>query len=228
MSAALEFRYDFRFEDGAETSFVAELDPVTLISKAELEGEPPPWARLDSGGCEGCGTCRDTYCPVAVRLVKPMQMFGSYKSFTPVEVTVTTPERSYVKKTDMQDALRSLFGFLMATSGCPAMRNFRPMARFHLPFASMEETLYRTCSSYLLARYFSEGAKPGPLEIDLQAVTAMYETVAHINRAMVNRLRQAKLSDSGLNAIVFLDCFANLIPMSLEDGMKEISSLFGS
>ena len=42
----------------------------------------------------------------------------------------------------------------MATSGCPHMDFFKPMARFHLPLANAEETVYRATSMYLLAQYF--------------------------------------------------------------------------
>ena len=50
----------------------------------------------------------------------------------------------------------SLIGIYMVTSGCPIMDKLRPMARFHLPFASTEETIYRAISTYLLGQYFLE------------------------------------------------------------------------
>ena len=37
----------------------------------------------------------------------------------------------------------------MALSGCPVLEQLKPMARFHLPFASVEETIYRAASMYL-------------------------------------------------------------------------------
>jgi Domain of unknown function (DUF6901) len=53
-------------------------------------------------------------------------------------------ERSYFKKTTMQKGIVSLLGILLVSSGCPVMAKLRPMVRFHLPFASMLATTFRT------------------------------------------------------------------------------------
>lgn len=53
----------------------------------------------------------------------------------------------------MQRGLSSLLGLILATRDCTYTRYFRPMARFHLPLASEEETIYRAASMYLLAQY---------------------------------------------------------------------------
>jgi hypothetical protein len=42
----------------------------------------------------------------------------------------------------------------VATSGCRYTAYFKPMARFHLPFANEEETAYRAISMYLLSQRF--------------------------------------------------------------------------
>jgi hypothetical protein len=46
-------------------------------------------------------------------------------------------------------------GLLIAGSSCPYTHFFKPMARFHLPFANKDETLWRAAATYLLARYFT-------------------------------------------------------------------------
>ena len=48
--------------------------------------------------------------------------------------------------------MSSVLGLIMATAGCPWTDRFRPMARFHLPFASEAETVYRSVCMFLLAR----------------------------------------------------------------------------
>jgi len=44
----------------------------------------------------------------------------------------------------------------------PIFEKLKPMVRFHLPFASIEETKYRAISMYLLAQYFlyQQGSQP--------------------------------------------------------------------
>ena len=57
-----------------------------------------------------------------------------------------------MRETSAQQAMSSVLGLIMATSGCPWTDRLRPMARFHLPFASEAETLYRSVGMFLLAR----------------------------------------------------------------------------
>src|SRR5690606_40128032 len=65
-----------------------------------------------------------------------------------------------------QQALASLMGLVMASSGFPKTAVFRPMARFHLPFSSESETAYRVAAMYLVAQHFAhrDGA-PSDLKI---------------------------------------------------------------
>ena len=67
-------------------------------------------------------------------------------SFDTVGVTVTQAERTVYAETSAQQAMSSVLGLIMATSGCPWTDHLRPMARFHLPFASEAETVYRSVS----------------------------------------------------------------------------------
>tara|TARA_B100000686_G_scaffold86198_1_gene93073 strand:- start:90 stop:251 length:162 start_codon:yes stop_codon:yes gene_type:complete len=48
-----------------------------------------------------------------------------------------TDERCYVEHTTMTEAVSSLLGIYMVTSGCPVMDKLRPMVRFHLPLATV-------------------------------------------------------------------------------------------
>ena len=82
--------------------------------------------------------------------MEPLKQFGTIHSHTEVTTTVVTPERTYVQQGHAQEALRSLFGLIMATSGCPLMLPFKYMARYHLPFSTIEETISRITSTYLL------------------------------------------------------------------------------
>ena len=64
----------------------------------------------------------------------------------------------------------------MATGGCPALAKLRPMARFHLPFATREETLFRSASAYLLGQYFLK-ERGEPHELGLEGLGALYEEI---------------------------------------------------
>ena len=83
-----------------------------------------------------------------------MDFLGHAFSYEEVDVRISTDERSYVKHTTMSEALSSLLGVYMVTSGCPIMDKLRPMVRFHLPMASSEETTFRAIAMYLVAQYF--------------------------------------------------------------------------
>ena len=88
--------------------------------------------------------------------------FTDLVSYDKVRVTVESEERSVVATLSAQQALASLMGLIMASSGCPRTAVFRPMARFHLPFSSESETAYRVAAMYLLAQHFvaRDGGKP--------------------------------------------------------------------
>lgn len=98
--------------------------------------KPSDWAKLSFHQCDRCQLKDTEYCPVAVRLEAPLKSFNSYISYKRVNVTVTSEERIISKETDLQDGLRSLFGLIMATSGCPTMAPFEPwrgsICHFHL------------------------------------------------------------------------------------------------
>ena len=77
------------------------------------------------------------------------------------------------------------------------------MARFDLPLASDEETVYRATSMYLLAQFFlkKEGSQT---DLELDGLARIYENLQIINVAIAERLRAATTTDSSVNAIVVL------------------------
>jgi len=86
------------------------------------------------------------------------------------------------------------------------------MARFHLPFADVDETLYRATSMYLLAQYFrQQEGKAGDFE--LEGLKHIYDNIQLVNAAVADRLRAATKTDATVNAIIILDTFAQAIPV---------------
>lgn len=113
----------------------------------------------------------------------------------------------------------------MATTPCPHTEYLKPMARFHLPLASPEETIYRTTSMFLLAQYFRH--KDGlNASLELEELTGIYQNLQVVNRALARRFRAAISEDATLNAIILLDLLSQSVTWSIEDGLEELRPLF--
>lgn len=216
-------QYDFKFPDGTRWQHSVPLQEQPFPMEALL----PDWTELGFHQCEGC-EYRGSRCPVAVKLIEPFGMMdGDLVSHREVEVTVYTQNRSYVKQTDVQEGLSSLFGLIMATSGCPSMDFFRPLARSHLPFATFDDTLFRVLSAYFLRHHLDKTSDSGDVVGDLSAI---YAEVGRVNRGIIERLRAAALTkgDAASNALIILDAFSMIIPASLEEKLEELKILFAS
>ena len=197
--------YRFRFDDGREKSFTVRLDPQTLAIADPPVENPPEWTRLEYQMCRNCALepARDTHCPIAVRIVDLIEMFRDAKSFEPVEVTVETDQRTYVRRTALQKGLSAILGIYMVSSGCPIMNRLRPMVDTHLPFASGAETTYRTITMYLMAQLFRKrwGEEP---DFELKHLTEMLEEIREVDIGFCGRLGSLNIQDASLNAIVIL------------------------
>jgi hypothetical protein len=216
------YRYEIKFEDGAETAVEIRLDPVSLRAVSGPDGAPPDWTRLERCKCPVCplDPAAEKYCPVAVNLSGVAARFGDKSSVMPVEARVVSEEREYFKRTSLQTALSSMIGIYMVTSGCPVMEVLKPMARYHLPFSSLNETVYRSVSSYLTQQYLAmrKGAEP---DWELERLKRAYADIEVLNKAMADRIRQASSKDANCNAVIILDSFAKMVPWSLENTLPE-------
>ncbi len=103
----------------------------------------------------------------------------------------------------------------------------KPMVRFHLPFASLDETVFRMVSMHLLVQYYrnQEGQKT---EWRLDGLTRVYAEVGLVNRDFAIRLRDAAKKDANINALVNLDCFAAMAPLVAEDTLQAIKPYFSA
>ncbi|MBL1259364.1 MAG: hypothetical protein COB33_002390 [Thiotrichaceae bacterium] len=101
----------------------------------------------------------------------------------------------------------------------------KPMARFHLPLASQEETAFRAAGMYLLAQYFQKKSGEGG-EWSVDGLKIIYQDLHVVNMAISTRIRSALLAESSINALVILDARANMIPFVIEDYLDEIKLLF--
>jgi hypothetical protein len=113
-----------------------------------------------------------------------------------------------------------LIGIYMVTGGCPIMEKLKPMVRFHLPFATIEETKYRAISMYLLAQYFLYQRDSQP-DWDLKKLAETYENIRIVNESFCKRLRTIEGKDANLNAVVVLDIFADSVNFSIDSRMVD-------
>jgi hypothetical protein len=221
--------YKYTFKSGVLKKFTMALDKATLALQLAKRPDPPLWTLLGHKKCENCTLVEKDklYCPVALNFADIAEQFKDIVSHEKVDVVVTTEERVYSKETTIQQGLSPLVGIIMTTSGCPIMDHLKPMVRFHLPFASLEETIFRMASMYLMAQYFQKqdnGTPPWTLE----GLTKVYVEVGIVNRDFALRLRDAAKKDANVNALVNLDCFAQMVPLAADDVLREIKPYFSA
>jgi len=229
MAEQFKIAYEFKMSDGREKQFTILLDKETLSLKRDQRADPPMWAQLEFHQCSNCplDNAFHTYCPVAVNMSGIAQEFRDVTSSDKVAVTVTVKERTYYKLTSMQEGLSPLLGIIMTTSGCPVMDPLKPMVRYHLPFASLDETVFRMVSMFLLAQYIrgEAGLKP---EWQLEGLSRIYAEVKRLNKDFGQRMIAAAKNDANVHALVNLNVFAVMVPMVAESMLKEISPYFSS
>ncbi len=222
----IRFLYTFEFPDSTEKEFEVQLNAKTLELSTKKDLPKPAWTKLKYKQCEQCPLGDEhEYCPVAVNLSALVESFKDSVSYESTNVRVQTNERIYEKATTLQKGLSSIIGMYMVTSACPVMDKLRPMVRFHLPFGSMEETVYRAVSMYLTAQYLlmRKGKTP---DWDLKKLVEIYKAVTHVNRGISNRLSSASEEDANMNAVVILSAYAEMVPFSIEHRLAELEYIF--
>jgi len=225
----LDYSYQFNVPGKEPIELHLKIDSKTTTIQSEEDDEPPFWAALDFKQCPNCPLNLEQHpiCPVAKNLIPLLTVADSLVSYDTVNLIVKTPERTVMADTTMQRAISAILGLIMATSSCPFTEYLKPMARFHLPLASEQETIYRTTSMYLLAQYFrnNEGMD---FEEGFEGLTDIYANLQVINRSMADRLRVAIKKDAAVNAIILLDLLSQAVTWSIEDKLDEIQYLFKS
>ena len=220
-------RYCFRMPDKSREDFKFELSARNLELKGKVPECLPPWTKLDSHQCSICplDVAAHPYCPLAANIYNIVRRFDGLHSYDAITVEVITEQRWITQHTTAQLAISSMMGLVIASCGCPHTAFFKPMAWFHLPLASEEETLFRATSFYMLAQYYSK--KEGrDTDLEFEGLTQIYRNIQTVNSAIAQRLRDATANDSSVNAIVILDSFAQIVPFAIEESLEELRYLF--
>lgn len=229
MPSPYEIHYRFRFHGGETIEIPLLLDQDTLTLLPLTEHAPPAWTEAALHQCKGCplDPATHSHCPIAVHLSGIVEILHDHNSYDEVTIEVIDSRRSYLKDTSLQDGLGSLVGIIMASGGCPVLEPLRPMVRFHLPFASLEETEFRMVSMYLVAQYIRQ-KRGGQPDWSLDGLQAIYDRVQAVNKSFAERIRSASGNDAGVNAIVILDCFAKAVPFAIRTMMRDYEKYFDS
>jgi hypothetical protein len=224
MTKALRIEYRFDLPNGSRKHLELRFNPADFRLINEVTAEPPFWTELKFNQCGNCplNSKQSPQCPAALHMVPAVEALKELVSFDTVGVTVIQAERTIHAETTAQQAMSSVLGLIMATAGCPWTDRLRPMARFHLPFASEAETVYRSVCMFLLARHLAGNADAA----DFAGLEQLYENLHVVNRDMSRRLGAATRTDPARNAMALLDSYTTLLPAAVEDSLEELKPLF--
>lgn len=211
--------YEFRFEDNRSVDFKVTDQP------APAKGNLPAWTKLEHCQCSNCPLKAEQspQCPAAVEILPVVNAFQAEDAYQKVDVVVTDDRRSYSKSTTLEEALRSLLGLKMATSGCPVLSELKPMAVHHLPFASNDEFIMRSVSHYLLQQYLAKRNHQEP-DWDLKGLVERNQRLQLVNQALWQRIHSVCKGDSNLKALLNFFSMASSVSFSLESQLRKLEA----
>ncbi|NVK17821.1 MAG: hypothetical protein HWE30_03910 [Methylocystaceae bacterium] len=225
MTQTISYRFFAPKEEKVQIDL--NFDDDTYQLQIDENGDKPEWARLCNNKCTNCPLGEEVeWCPAALGVAQFLPAFKSKFSYEKTVVEVETPTRTVVTKATFQTGIASLLGLTCATSGCPHSKFLRPLARFHLPFATEQETVFRSLSAYLLMQYkknHDQGINHPPSFDDLNEA---YATLSIVNSFLAERLRDGVERDAALNAVMILDGFALITPENTDGSFLDLEGVF--
>lgn len=215
----MNVNYNFKFEGGRTVEFKVTDQPEPV------KGSLPAWTRLEHCQCSNCPlkAADSPHCPAAVGILPVVNEFQAEDAYQKVDVSVTDDRRSYAKSTALEEALRSLLGLKMATSGCPVLSELKPMAVHHLPFASSDEFIMRSVSHYLLQQYFAKRNHEEP-DWELKGLVERNQRLQLVNQALWQRIHSVCRGDSNLKALLNFFSMASSVSFSLESQLRKLEA----
>lgn len=221
----MAIEYTFTMDDGKVLNY--KIDFNRPRSKNADKTCYPYWTELEFQQCGNCPLSNAEYshCPVAIDAQEIVLGFREILSCSVADVYVKAPERDYFKRCDAQTGLRGLIGLVMATSTCPILAKMRGLAYYHLPFASIDEIVFRSTSSYLLTQYFVYRAGGEP-DLALSGLKKHYEAMQVLNYDFLQRIRAASEADSNLDVLATLFSISSLLADGLEQHLDKLKPLF--
>ena len=189
--------------------------------------EKPHWVSLSHHKCANCPLAdTERYCPTALAINAFLSHFTEKFSYEKTVIEVETSSRSIVTKSTFQTGIASLLGLVCATSGCPHTKFLRPLARFHLPFANEQETVFRSLSAYLLSEYVTKTQNGITPTLNFDRLNKNYEALSIVNSFLAERLRDGVKRDAALNAVIILDGLALITPENTDGSFIDLENVF--
>ena len=227
VQAQMKVKYEIRFAEGAPREYIVDTDRTDEDDNAAKKPPRADWTRLDYCQCSNCPLSKEkmSHCPAAVDLQNLVADFRNQAAFQKVDVIVSTHERSYSKRTSLEEGLRSLMGLIMATSECPILGELRPMAIHHMPFATNDELILRSVSIYLVQQYFSQRAGV-KADWELKGLVERNRKLQLVNQALWQRIHSACEQDANLKALLSFFSLASSVTFSLEAQLQKLRQSF--
>lgn len=209
--------YQLSGESGSEAHFEVNIERPDRMAEQNSESHPE-WTELGNHQCPNCPFSDEDYryCPAAIEIEEIASRFADTSSIERADVWVHTAERSFYKNTDMQSALKSLFGLIMASGPCPVLSRLKPLAHFHLPFATLQETIHRLVGTYLIKQYLHQNDGE-QADWELQGIEELYRELKVVNLHLMKRIRLASREDASINAIQTFISITSIVEMGVDD-----------
>lgn len=202
-------------------------DDTTYLMQVDDSLEKPDWAKLSHHKCANCPLDDDVeWCPAAVAISQFLPHFKEKFSYEKTVIEVDTPMRSIVSKSTFQAGLASLLGLVCATSGCERTKFLRPLARFHLPFANEQETVFRALSASLLMQYVQNAQSGTNRPLTFDELNDNYANLSIVNSHLAKRINDGVERDAALNAVVILDSLAMITPENTDGSFMDLEDVF--
>lgn len=221
-------QYKFVLKDGMQHSISVDLERSLREPAEPAPGAPPPpdWTALEFRKCLNCPLKVEDSprCPAALDLAPTIKAFAKIISHETAEVVVQTPFRVVGKECQVQDALSSVVALVMATSACPILGKMRGLANTHLPFSTIDETLFRSIGAYLIRQLIvqRQGGEP---DWDLKGLKAHYVELEILNHSFKKRIDAAAEQDATINAVSALGVLSTGVGFSIDEQLTDLERL---
>ncbi|HCL56221.1 MAG TPA: hypothetical protein DHW82_04330 [Spirochaetia bacterium] len=214
------YEYIFNFYNGIRKEFKIELDANTLNLIKTIEEPFPEWTKMESFQCSNCPLDKEkvSHCPLAVNVSEVIDFFSNSLSYEEAQVILQTEDRTYFKETALQGGISSILGIYMSTSGCPILAKLKPLVRYHLPFATVDETTFRITSMYLLGQYL-KNIHGEETDWEMKGLIKIYDDIKKVNENFCRKISELRIQDASLNAVVILDTFGSFVSLSIDSNM---------
>jgi len=220
-------KYQFIFNDDKDDlHFSVYFDPENGIALPPKDSHEEEWTKLDYHQCPKCPLTKEKNpnCPIAYNIAGLINKFTELYSNEKVKIIVEVPERTYSKETDIADGLRSIIGIYIAASGCPQTKILKPMATFHLPFASVKESIFRTIGNYFISQYFNKSKDSFDTQLD--SLISINKEIDTVNMMMTKRIESFLKADANRNAFSILNSIGMLLEFELQSHLHRLENLY--